>query len=292
MTDLITINSVRGRMTDDGTVELNLEDVSRGLGIVKRETKNGVQYERINKQALAGWLMEFGILNSENTVVPTSVHSGVHTSVESKNSQLVGKDGLPEFIPENIFYKLCFKASNEAARAFQDKVTDEILPAIRKHGGYIPVIEGETNEHLMARALLIAQDTIAEKDALLAAQAPKVLFADAVSASEDCVLVRELSKFLNQNGVDIGEKRLYEWLRRGGYLIRKNGRDRNSPSQRSMDMGLFRVKETTREDEDGKPRIDRTTVVTGKGQQYFLGKFLAQSEFGEGGEEQDVDAAA
>ena len=152
-----------------------------------------------------------------------------------------------------------------------------------------------TPELVISRALKMADRQILglrqandELAAQVEAVRPKVLFYDAVSATEDCLLIREFSKFLSQNGVNIGEKRLFEWLRRGGYLVRKQGRDHNSPTQRAMKMGLFWVKEESREDQDGRPRIDRTTLVTGKGQQYFLNKFLAQGESGEGGEEREA----
>ncbi|MCL2462256.1 MAG: DUF3486 family protein [Defluviitaleaceae bacterium] len=112
MNNVIEIQGVHGRNSESGYAELNLEDVARGLGFIKREVKDGIGYERINKQAISRWLHEFGILDSEKGI-------------------------LPEFIPENIFYKLCFKAQNKAARKFQDEVTDVILPAIRKTGMYI-----------------------------------------------------------------------------------------------------------------------------------------------------------
>ena len=111
MNEIVTINNVRGYIDEKGTAWLNLEDVARGLGFIKREVKNGKKYERVNKQALKGWLIEFGIINSE--------------------------DDLPEYIQENVFYKLCMKADNEVARKFQDRVCDEILPSIRKTGMYL-----------------------------------------------------------------------------------------------------------------------------------------------------------
>lgn len=135
---LVTIKNVRGYIGEKGVAFLNLEDVARGLGFAKKEIKNGKEYKRWNKQIVKNWLIDFGILNSENI--------------------------LPEFIPENIFYKLCMKANNEVARKFQDLVCDEILPSIRKNGGYIVSSENDSDEEIIARALIIAQKTIEKKN--------------------------------------------------------------------------------------------------------------------------------
>lgn len=136
-------------------------------------------------------------------------------------------------------------------------------------------------EKVMARALKMADVTIAslqDTNRQLAAEAaqnrPKAIFADAVAASESPMLIGELAKVLKQNGVDMGEKRLFEWMRGHGYLISRNGTDHNAPTQRSMDMGLFKVKETAITHSDGHVTVNRTTKVTGKGQQYFINKFL------------------
>ena len=109
---------------------------------------------------------------------------------------------------------------------------------------------------------------------------PKEIFADAVSASHTSILIGDLSKILKQNGIDTGQKRLFEWLREHGYLIKRNGADRNMPTQKSMELGLFEVKESTVNNPDGSVRINRTTKVTGKGQQYFINKFLADEKVG------------
>lgn len=135
---LVTIKNVRGYIGENGVAFLNLEDVARGLGFEKKEIKNGKEYKRWNKQIVKNWLIDFGILNSESI--------------------------LPEFIPENIFYKLCMKANNEVARKFQDLVCDEILPSIRKNGGYIVSSENDSDEEIIARALIIAQKTIEKKN--------------------------------------------------------------------------------------------------------------------------------
>ena len=128
----------------------------------------------------------------------------------------------------------------------------------------------------MARALQIAGDKLKRLESKVEADAPKVLFADAVSASKTSILVGELAKLLKQNGVDIGQHRLFRWMRENGYLIRRNGTDFNMPTQKSMDLGLFTVKETAITHSDGTVTVSKTAKVTGKGQQYFIQKFLGE----------------
>lgn len=142
---------------------------------------------------------------------------------------------------------------------------------------YFLQIEKDWNspEKVMARALQIAGDKLKRLESKVEADAPKVLFADAVSASKTSILVGELAKLLKQNGVDIGQHRLFRWMRENGYLIRRNGTDFNMPTQKSMDLGLFTVKETAITHSDGTVTVSKTTKVTGKGQQYFIEKFLA-----------------
>lgn len=142
---------------------------------------------------------------------------------------------------------------------------------------YFLQIEKDWNspEKVMARALQIAGDKLKKLESKIEADAPKVLFADAVSASKTSILVGELAKLLKQNGVDIGQHRLFRWMRENGYLIRRKGLDFNMPTQKSMDLGLFTVKETAITHSDGTVTVRKTTKVTGKGQQYFIEKFLA-----------------
>lgn len=141
---------------------------------------------------------------------------------------------------------------------------------------YFLQIEKDWNspEKVMARALQIAGDKLKRLENKVEADAPKVLFADAVSASKTSILVGELAKLMKQNGVDIGQHRLFRWMRENGYLIRRNGTDFNMPTQKSMDLGLFTVKETAITHSDGTVTVSKTTKVTGKGQQYFIQKFL------------------
>lgn len=173
---------------------------------------------------------------------------------------------------------------NDEARhrveAFQRWVTHEVLPAIRRTGGYIAAKPDETSEEIMARALLVANDTMRRQKARIegltaenAAMKPKALFADAVAASDGTCLVGELAKMLRQNGVDMGQNRLFGWLRENGWLG-KSGCNRNVPTQKAMDMGLFRIKETAVTHSDGHVTVTRTPKVTGKGQAYFINKFI------------------
>ena len=131
-----------------------------------------------------------------------------------------------------------------------------------------------SRSELMAQALIAAHDELEHKNAQIAELTPKGIFADAVSASKQSILVGELAKLLCQNGVDIGPNRLFDWLRANGYLIRRNGTDRNMPTQRAVEMGLFEIKETTVVHSDGHTSINKTPKVTGKGQIYFVNQFL------------------
>ena len=183
-------------------------------------------------------------------------------------------------INESGLYSLVLSSKLPGAKKFKRWVTSEVLPAIRKTGGYIPTA-GMTDGEIMARALLISQKSIDEKNTQIAQQAkkieadaPKVLFADSVAASHTSILIGELAKLLKQNGVDIGPNRLFEWLRSNGYLIRRMGTDYNMPTQRSMELGLFEVKENAITHSDGHVTVSKTPKVTGKGQQYFINKFL------------------
>ena len=177
------------------------------------------------------------------------------------------------FLTEAGVYKLIFKSHKEAAERFQDWVTDEVLPSIRKTGGYLGNTKELSEEEIMAKAFMIAQKTIENQKKQLEEQKPKVIFADAVASSKGTILIRELAKILKQNGIDIGEKRLYKWLRDNGYLIKQKGSDYNTPTQRAMNLKLFEVKETNINTSDGTIIISKTTKVTGKGQIYFINKF-------------------
>lgn len=196
---------------------------------------------------------------------------------DSQNGNLPVGQSKTALVNEGGLYSLIIGSKLPNAKRFKRWVTSEVLPSIRKNGGYIAGQETMTDDELMARALQVAQNKILERDKQIKTMKPKAIFADAVAASHTSILVGELAKILKQNGVNIGQNRLYEWLRENGYLIKGNKRtDRNAPTQRSMDMGLFEVKISTVVNSDGSVRETRTTKVTGKGQQYFINKFLAE----------------
>lgn len=180
-------------------------------------------------------------------------------------------------INEPGFYKLIMKSRKPEAKAFQRWVTHEVLPSIRKKGGYIAAAADESPEQIMARAVLLAQDTIERQKAQIEELKPKALFADAVAASDGTCLVGELAKMMRQNGVQIGQNRLFEKLRQDGYLG-KSGSNYNVPTQRAMEMGLFRIKETSITHSDGHITVQRTAKVTGKGQQYFINRFIKAAQ--------------
>ena len=190
----------------------------------------------------------------------------------------LGRRQEANFLPEGDLYRLITHSKLPGAEKFERWVFDEVLPALRKNGGYIAGQENMTDAEIMAKALLVAQRTIESKQAAIEEMTPKAVFADAVSASKSSILVGELAKMLRQNGVDMGEKRLFDWLRNNGYLVRRNGSDRNMPTQRSVDQGLFTIKETSITHSDGHIIISKTAKVTGKGQVYFINKFLKAQE--------------
>lgn len=176
-------------------------------------------------------------------------------------------------INESGLYSLVLSSKLPTAKKFKRWVTSEVLPAIRKTGGYhIP----QTPTEQMAQGLLAAQKLLAEKDKRIEEMRPKEIFADAVTASETSILVGGLAKLIKQQGIDIGQKRLFAWMRENGFLI-KSGTEKNMPTQRAMDMKLFEVKEGSYVDGNGVNRITRTTKVTGKGQVYFVNRFLSDA---------------
>ena len=192
----------------------------------------------------------------------------------------IGRMQNTPVINESGLYSLVLSSKLASAKRFKKWVTSEVLPSIRKNGGYIAGQENLSDDELMAKAILVAQKKIEERDKVIEQQRlkieadkPKTIFADAVSASKTSILIGDLAKLICQNGVQTGQKRLFEWMREKGYLI-KFGSSRNMPTQKAADMGLFEVKETTITNPDGSVRVTRTTKVTGKGQQYFINKFL------------------
>lgn len=250
MNEILNISNVHGYMDKQtGSAYLNAEDVAKGFGFTRE--KNGVEYvmwDRVNR-----YLSEFGF------------------------STLVRKD---DFLPENMVYRLGFKASNEVAQKFQAVLADEVLPAIRRHGAYMTdqALERAITEpdFLIRLATQLKEEKAKrlEAEKKVEAAKPKVLFADAVSASHTSILVGELAKILRGNGIEIGQRRLFAWLREHGYLIKRRGTDYNMPTQMAMELGLFEIKEGSYVNGSGANIITKTPKVTGKGQTYFINKFL------------------
>ena len=249
MNEIVTINNVRGYIDEKGTAWLNLEDVAKGLGIIKREVKNGKKYERINKQALKWGLIEFGIINSE--------------------------DDLPEYIQENVFYKLCMKANNEVARKFQDRVCDEILPSIRKYGMYLTdnvfeiimksperigemLIEfGKTKKQ---NEQLILENK--EKDKQIIELKPAKEYLDKILSTEDTMVITQIAADYGLSGLRLnkilhderfirnvnGQWLLYSEHMNKGYtksetivMKRKDGTDKAIPTTKWTQKGRLKI---------------------------------------------------
>lgn len=191
----------------------------------------------------------------------------------------LGREQQARFITEGDLYRLIASSKLPSAQQFESWVFDEVLPSIRKQGAYVYSDGTEPDDVLMARGLLAARTIIEKKNAVIEGQRreidemrPKALFADAVAASDGTCLIGELAKMLRQNGVQVGQNRMFEMLRRDGYLGKAGG-NRNVPTQRAMEMGLFRIKETAVTHSDGHVTINRTPKVTGRGQRYFIDRY-------------------
>lgn len=175
-------------------------------------------------------------------------------------------------INESGLYALIFGSKLESAKRFKHWVTSEVLPAIRKTGGY--QMQAPQGKELLALAVLEAQKTIEEQTAQIEEMKPHAVLGHAITTANTSILVGDLAKILKQNGIEIGAKRLFQWMRENGYLIKRKGTDWNLPTQRSMEMELFEIKESVHIDGNGCNKITRTPKVTGKGQEYFINKFL------------------
>lgn len=175
-------------------------------------------------------------------------------------------------VNESGLYSLVLSSKLPSAKKFKRWVTSEVLPALRKTGQY--QVKELSGQELMAKALIEAQSVLAAKDKVIEEMKPKVVFADAVATSHTSILVGELAKILKQNGIDMGQKRLFAWLREKGYLIKRQGTDYNMPTQKAMELGLFEIKEGSYVNGSGVNITTKTPKVTGKGQQYFINKFL------------------
>lgn len=175
-------------------------------------------------------------------------------------------------VNESGLYSLILSSKLPSAKKFKRWVTSEVLPALRKTGQY--QVKELSGQELMAKALIEAQSVLDAKDKQIEEMKTKVVFADAVATSHTSILVGELAKILKQNGIDMGQKRLFAWLREKGYLIKRQGTDYNMPTQKAMELGLFEIKEGSYVNGSGVNITTKTPKITGKGQQYFINKFL------------------
>lgn len=200
----------------------------------------------------------------------------IHTPGGTQFMSVISEPGLYFFLS---------RSDMDVALPFQRWVAGEVLPTIRKTGGaYLTLQKAEELLHDPNLIIGLAQQVIDLKaknehqQKQIEADRPKTIFADAVSSSHTTILVGELAKLLHQNGINIGQNRLFDWLRNNGYLIRRKGADWNMPTQRSMDLGLFQIKERTINEPSGSVRITKTVKVTGAGQLYFVNKFIEERD--------------
>ena len=202
-------------------------------------------------------------------------------AITKRSTPISGKMQEINFIPEGDVYRLITHSKLSAAEKFEKWVFDEVLPTIHKHGAYMTpdkleevLLKPDTLIQL-AQNLKTEQEKRRALEVKVEEQKPKVLFAESVEAAKTSILIGELAKLLKQNGINIGQNRLFEWLRNSGYLIKRQGSDYNMPTQRAMEMGLFEIKETTITHSDGHIHVSKTPKVTGKGQVYFVNLFLS-----------------
>lgn len=227
------------------------------------------------------WMVGVDVAKALGYATPRNAIAS-HVDEEDKTSALIRGTGsnyksMAILINESGLYSLVLFSKLPTANKFKRWVTSEVLPSIRKTGGYIAGQESMSDSELMAKALLVAKRQIDAKTAQIEEMLPKAVFADAVAASKTSILIGELAKILRQNGVeDMGQQRLFEWMRNNGFLIRRKATDRNMPTQRAIEQGLMEVKETTICHSDGHTSISKTPKVTGKGQVYFVNRLAGK----------------
>lgn len=215
------------------------------------------------------------ILGTDTRDLHKILESDEITNVDSIHiAQNGGK--APLIISEPGLYRLVMKSRKPEAKEFQRWVTHEVLPSIRKHGGYMAGQERMTPEQMALASMRWLQSKVDEQAKQLKAQEGKVLFANAVETARTSILVGDFAKILKSNGIDIGPRRLFAWLREHGWLIKAKGSSWNMPTQKAMDLHLFEIKETTISHSDGHTTINKTPKMTGKGQTYFAKLFLAK----------------
>lgn len=232
---------------------------------------------RIVMQGKEAWFVAKDVCNCLE--INNSRQALIRLDDDEKSSVILndGTPGNPEksVVNEYGLYSLVLSSRKPEAKEFKRWITHDVIPQIRKTGQYVADIPRTLPDALRAYANEVEEHNKAK--ALIEEQKPKVLFADSVAASHTSILVGDLAKLLHQNGVkDMGQKRLFNWLRENGYLIKRKGSDYNSPTQKAMEIGLFQIKETVVSHADGHTSVNKTTKVTGKGQQYFINKFLGE----------------
>lgn len=213
------------------------------------------------------------ILGYQNSSKAISDHVDTDDKLNNETLSSLGQRG-GWLINESGLYSLILSSKLESAKRFKRWITADVLPALRRTGSYSLNIPQTLPEALRAYADEVEQHN--KTRALVEAQRPKVLFADAVSTSDTDILVGDLAKLLNQNGYAVGQNRLFEQLRNEGFLISRKGNSYNMPTQRAMEMGLFRIKETAITHSDGRVSLNKTPKVTGRGQQYFINRFIGK----------------
>lgn len=219
---------------------------------------------------------------------PKAIRDHVDDEDKTVNDSFTVNGTAPILINESGLYSLILSSKLPQAKEFKHWVTSEVLPSIRKHGAYMTdqkAFDVTHNAQGLADLLQQAAEQLKKKDIQIEEMKPKALFADAVSTAKTNILIGEMAKILKANGVDyitvagqkvtMGQNHFFQWLRENGYLIKRRGTDYNAPTQMAMNKGLFKVKESTSIDANGTTRVNKTTKVTGKGQQYFTNYFLA-----------------
>ena len=222
------------------------------------------------------------VLGYADTNKAIAMHVDEEDKLNDKTALSLGQRG-GWLINESGLYSLILSSKLPNAKEFKRWVTSEVLPSIRKHGAYLTdqkAYDITHNPNSLADLLLQAGEQLKQKDIIIQEMKPDAILGRAITTADTSILIGDLAKIISQNGVPMGQKRLFEWMRNNGYLIKRNGSDRNMPTQRSMEMGLFEIKESVHIDGNGCNKITRTTKVTGKGQRYFVNLFLSLKEKG------------
>lgn len=253
-------------------------------------TYEGQEVRTVQKGAETWWVLK-DVCDVLSLTTPARVAERLEEDEVSLTHIIdaIGRKQETTIVSESGLYNVILRSDKPEARKFKRWVTHEVLPSIRRHGAYVAPaklkeIMNDPDAWIKVLTALKEERAARERLQLEAARnEPKVVFADAVTVSDGAILIGELAKILKGNGVNIGQNRLFERLRQDGYLIKRKGTDYNAPTQRAMELGLFKVKETAITHSDGHVTISKTTKVTGKGQQYFINLFLGKGAVGNEG---------